>query len=190
MLCRNGIARPPCVAHAGTLGRQGLPTSACPFCCPNQERSGGSGCFLLLSSTLRLAEMPFFFPAKVPSQGVPCVLLPQQQPAHRITQTSLLTKQSQLPRYLFLALAVTLPSHPGKLTNEAETRTCNLQHAICVASYLAGALVPGVPRIYLRIDHVVSKIKWKVIVIVDYIIRKQESECLTNGNTWNTCTKT
>lgn len=31
--------------------------------------------------------------------------------------------------------------------------------------------------------------KWKVIVIADYIIRKQKSECLTNGNTWNTCTK-
>lgn len=70
-----------------------------------------------------------------------------------------------------------------------ESWTYNLPHAICVASCLAGALLSGMPKIYLQIDHVMSKMKWKLIVIVDCIIRKQESECFTNGNTWNTCTK-
>lgn len=110
---------------------------------------------------------------------------------------SFVAEEGQLPPHPFLPEQVSdcccyicqPPWETDEWSCAPETWTYNLQHAIYVASYLAGALVPGVPEIHLQIDHVMSKMKWKVIVIVDYIIRKQESECLTNGNTWNTCTK-
>ena len=195
------------LTHTGTRGRQGVHTTACLFSSPSLPppqpdrlmRALVVFCYSAQHSVWK--NWLVFFAAKRPSQGLPCAILPLQQPAHEIVGYVLpllfgckralaasIPFSHQAGKCLSL-LRFPAPREADKWSCAPETWTYNLQHAICVASHLAGVLVPRVPKIYLQIDHVMSKMKWKVIVIVDYIIRKQESECLTNGNTWNTCTK-
>lgn len=191
--------------YTGILGRREIHTTACPCTChhPIQKDLWGSW----MSSTTqvntevgRVSFSFFYFQLKGLLKEPPVLFSSSSQCIKSWAASlhpSFVAEEGQLPPYPFLPEQVSdcrcYICQPSWETDEwncaPETWTYNLQHAIYVASYLAGALVPGVPEIHLQIDHVMSKMKWKVIVIVDYIIRKQESECLTNGNTWNTCTK-
>lgn len=194
------------LTHTGTLGRQGIHTAACPLSCPSLPPLEPQRLMRVLvafyySAQHLVRKLGFFSQLKGLLKESPVSFFPSSSQPIKLWAASfhpwLVAGRSQLPRYLFLTKQVSdcccYTSQPPWEADEwscaPETWTYNLQHAICVASYLAEALVPGVPKIYLQIDHVMSKMKWKVIVIVDYIIRKQESECLTNGNTWNTCRK-
>lgn len=189
--------------HTEILGGGEIHTTACPYTCHHHSQKDSWGSWTSFVTQLntevgRVGFSFFYFQLKGLLKESSLLFSSSSQriksrPAS--FHPSSVAEEGQLPPYPFLprqgsdchCYICQPPWDTGEWGWAPETWTYNLQYAIYVTSYLAGVLVPGVPKIHLQIDHVMSKMKWKVIVIVDYIIRKQE--CLTNGNTWNTCTK-